>query len=155
MSNAHMYNEIKEALKVQIGNYLNGLGERVDIYKVPYQNIAVFPAVSLELNRRRKVKKGLGVKELQLDIVVWVYTDILDVEDAEEECLRVMELVEDAIEGDKTLSGTAHYLSLDDEAEFGTVERGEANFLQGARIQVTVTKRFTSGGVANVTQNDL
>lgn len=142
MSNSHMYREIKEALYNQIKDYLNGLGERIDIYKVPYQNIAVFPAVSLELDKRRKVKKGLGVKELQLDMVVWVYTDIMDAEDAESECLRIMELVEDAIELDKTLSGHAHYLSLDDEAEFGTVERGEANFLQGARIAVTITKRF-------------
>jgi len=143
MSNAHMYREIKTALETQIRNYLATLNEKVDVYPLPYQDIAIFPAVSLQLERRRKVKKGLGVKELQLDMVVWVYTDILDAEDAEQECLRVMEIVEDAIESDKTLNKTAHYLSIDDEAEFGTVEHGEANFLQGARIAVTITKRFT------------
>lgn len=139
-----MYNEIKEALFDQIKNYLALKNERVDVYKVPYQDIALFPAVTLELDRRRKAKKGLGVKELQLDMNIWVYTAILDVEDAEEQCLRIMELVEDAIESDKTLNGTAHYLSFDEnnEAEFGTVERGEANFLQGAKIRLTITKRF-------------
>jgi hypothetical protein len=140
--NTHMYREIKNALHAQLVSYLNGLGERVDVYKVPYQNIAEFPAVCLELDRRRKPKKGVGVKELQLDMVVWVYTDILDAEDAEEECLRVLEIVEDAIESDKRLGGACHYLSIDDEAEFGTVQTGEASFLQGARLPVTITKRF-------------
>ena len=140
--NTGMYREIKEALKNQIANYLNSHGERVDVYSVHYQNIAVFPAVVLELERRRKPKKAVGVKELQLDIVVWVYTDILDAEDAEEECLRLTEIVEDAIENDKTLGGTAHYLSLDGDAEFGTVQQGEASFLQGAKVRVTITKRF-------------
>jgi len=138
-----MYREIKEALKEQIVNHLNGLGERVDVYKVPYQNIAVFPAVALELDRRRKPKKGVGVKQLELDMVIWVYTDILDAEDAEEECLRLTEIVENAIESDKTLGGACHYLSIDNEAEFGTVQTGEASFLQGARIPVTIIKRFT------------
>jgi hypothetical protein len=141
--NTHMYREIKEALKVQIENYLTSVNESVDVYKVPYQNIAIFPAVALELERRRKPKKGVGVKELQLDMVVWVYTDILDAEDAEDECLRLLEIVEDAIESDKTLGGAVHYLSIDSEAEFGTVQTGEASFLQGARLPVTLTKRFT------------
>jgi hypothetical protein len=141
--NTHMYREIKDALYAQIVDYLNGLGERVDVYKVPYQNIAVFPAVALELDRRRKPKRGVGVKELQIDMVVWVYTDILDAEDAEEECLRITEIVEDAIESDKTLRGTAHYLSLDGDAEFGTVERGEPTFLQGAKINLEIKRRFS------------
>jgi hypothetical protein len=141
--NTHMYREIKDALYAQIVDYLNGLGERVDVYKVPYQNIAVFPAVALELDRRRKPKKGVGVKELQIDMVVWVYTDILDAEDAEEECLRITEIVEGAIESDKTLRGTAHYLSLDGDIEFGTVERGEATFLQGAKINLEIRRRFS------------
>lgn len=142
-NNTHMYREIKEALKEQIVNHLNSLGERVDVYKVPYQNIAVYPAVALELDRRRKPKKGVGVKQLELDMVVWVYTDILDAEDAEEECLRITEIVEDAIESDKTLGGACHYLNIDSEAEFGTVQTGEASFLQGARVPVTIIKRFT------------
>lgn len=143
MSNSHMYREIKDALHAQIITHLASVNEIVDVYKVPYQNIAVFPAVSLELERRRKLKKGVGVRELQIDMVVWVYTDIMDAEDAEEECLRIAEIVEDAIESDKTLGGTAHYLSLDGDTEFGTVERGEANFLQGAKISVEIKRRFT------------
>lgn len=140
--NAGMYREIKNAMVNQIQTYLNGLGEKIDVYPVPYQNIAFFPAVCLELNSRRKPKKGVGVKELQLDIDVWVYVNILDVEDAEEECLRVVELVENALESNKRLGGASHYLTIDDQAEFGTVQNGEASFLQGARVPVTVTKRF-------------
>lgn len=143
MSNSHMYNEIKDALKNQIASYLNSQGERIDVYPVPYQNIAVFPAVALELTTRRKVKKGLGVRNLELDMVVWVYTDIFDAEDAEKECFRISEIVEDAIESDKTLGGKVHYLSIDDDAQFGTVEQGEANFLQGAKLSVKIEKRFT------------
>lgn len=141
--NVGMYREIKDALKSQIATYLNSQGEKVDVYSVHYQNIAVFPAVVLELERRRKPKKAVGVKELQLDIVVWVYTDILDAEDAEEDCLRLTEIVENAIESDKSLGGAAHYLSIDTDTEFGTVQQGEASFLQGAKLRVTITKRFT------------
>jgi hypothetical protein len=140
--NIGMYVEIKEAMKQQLISYLNASGERVDVYGVPYENIAVFPAVALELQRRRKPKKGVGVKQLELDMVVWVYVDIMDYDDAEEECLRLTELVENALELDKTLGGTAHYLSIDDDAEFGAIQNGDA-FLQGAQLRVTVTKRFT------------
>lgn len=142
MGNAHMYREIKDALHSQVDSYLTSLGELVDVYKVPYQNIASNSAITLEIERRRKPKVAVGVRELQIDMVVWVYVNILDAEDAEYECLRLAELVEDAIESDKTLGGTAHYLSTDGETEFGTVERGEANFLQGAKISVQITKRF-------------
>ncbi|PEZ47026.1 hypothetical protein CN367_11705 [Priestia megaterium] len=143
MSNAHMYEQIKDTLREQIQAYLLSKNERVDVYPVPYQNIAVFPAVALELTRRRKVKKGLGVRNLELDMVVWVYTDIMDAEDAEKECFRITEIVEDAIESDKTLGGKVHYLTIDDDAQFGTVEQGEANFLQGAKLSVKIEKRFT------------
>jgi hypothetical protein len=140
--NIGMYVEIKEAMKQQLISYLNSTGERVDVYGVPYENIAVFPAVALELQRRRKPKAGVGVKKLELDMVVWVYVDIMDYDDAEEECLRITELVENALELDKTLGGTAHYLSIDDEAEFGAVQNGDV-FLQGAKLRVNVIKRFT------------
>lgn len=141
--NRGMYREIKQALKSQIIDHLNSQGERVDVYSVPYQNIPAFPAVALELQSRRKPKRGVGVKQLELDFVVWVYVDILDAEDAEEECLRITEIVEDAIESDKTLGGVSHYLNIDDQAEFGIVQQGEASFLQGAQLRVQVIKRFT------------
>lgn len=143
MANSHMYKEIKNALQNQIVEFFTEENENVSVYAVPYQDIPLFPAVSLELERRRKPKRGVGVKQLELDMVVWVYTDILDAEDAETECFRIMELVEDALEKDKTLGGASHYLSIDADAEFGTVERGEANFLQGAKLRVLITKRFT------------
>lgn len=140
--NVGMYREIKEALRQQIKNYLESAGERIEVYPVPYQNIAFFPAIALELNSRRKPKVGVGVKQLELDMTVWVYVEILDAEDAENECLRLLELVENAIESDKTLGGHCHYLSIDDVAEFGTVQQGEASFLQGARLNVQIVKRF-------------
>lgn len=141
--NTHMYREIKDALRQQIINHLAEVNESVDVYAVPYQNIPAFPAVALELEARRKPKVGVGVKKLELDMVVWVYVDIYDVEDAEAECLRLTEIVENAIEKDKQLNGTAHYLSLDEQAEFGTVQTGEASFLQGAKLRVQIQKRFT------------
>lgn len=137
-----MYQEIKDALKDQIANHLNDTGEVIDVYKVPYQNIAVFPAVALELNSRRKPKRGVGVRELEVDMVVWVYVDILDVEDAEEECIRIVNIVEQAIEKDRKLGGACHYLDIDDNINFGTVQQGEATFLQGAKIPITIKKRY-------------
>lgn len=137
-----MYREIKGALKNQIANYLNSRKERVDVYAVPYQDIAVFPAVALEIVGRRKPKKGVGVRQLELDMVVWVYVDIMDAEDAELECLRLTEIVENAIESDKTIGGQVMYLDLDENAEFGTVQQGKATFLQGAKLQVKIKKRF-------------
>ena len=141
-SNKGMYREIKTALENQIIDHLVAEGEKIDVYSVPYQNIAVFPAVALELIARRKPKKGVGVKQLILDMVVWVYVDIMDAEDAEDECLRLTEIVENAIEKDKQLGGASHYLTIDEQAEFGTVESGEASFLYGAKLRVQVTKRF-------------
>jgi hypothetical protein len=141
--NTHMYREIKNALQTQLETFLKLRGEQVDVYGVPYQNIALFPAITLETDRRRKLKKGVGVKQLELDMVVWVYVDIMDAEDAEEECMRLLEVVEDAIESDKTLGGTCHYLSIDGEAEFGAVQNGEASFLQGAKLPVLIQRRFT------------
>lgn len=140
--NTKMYREIKDALQSQISTYLASQNENIDVYKVSYQNIAIFPAVALELNTRRKPKKGVGVKQLELNIIVWIYVDILDAEDAEEECLRISEIVEDAIESDKTLGGKCHYLSIDEQMDFGTVQNGEASFLQGARLPVSIIKRF-------------
>lgn len=141
-NNTGMYREIRDALCRQIEEHLISEGERADVYKVYFQNIADFPAVALQLDSRRKPKKGVGVKQLEFEIIVWVYVDIMDAIDAETECLRLTEIVEDAIEKDKTLGGTCHYLSIDEQTEFGTVEQGEANFLQGAKIPVTVIKRF-------------
>jgi hypothetical protein len=141
-NNTGMYRELKEALKDQIQSYLVSQKELIDVHAVPYQNIGVFPAVALEIVGRRKPKKGVGVRQLELDMVVWVYVDIMDAEDAEMECLRLTEIVENAIESDKTLGGQAMYLDIDDNAEFGTVQQGKATFLQGAKLQVKIKKRF-------------
>ncbi|WPF64963.1 hypothetical protein YTCETSXE_CDS0007 [Staphylococcus phage MVC_VPHSA2] len=135
---ANLYGTIKEALYNQLVNGFNASTEKVDVYKVHYQNIAQFPAVAIELSKRGKAKKGLGVSERNLTVFVWVYTDLLDSEEAEEQCYEILELAEKIIEEDKTLNGTAAYLSIDDDAEFGQVLNGEANFLQGAKLVVNI-----------------
>jgi hypothetical protein len=137
----HLYREIKDALHDQIKSFLEDREEDVDVHKVNGQNLAWFPAVTIEMDRRRKQKVGVGVRQLELDMIIWVYVKLLDYEDAESEALRVAEIVEAAIESDKTLSGTAHYLSVDDEMEFGVVE-SEGVFLQGAKIRLQVQKRI-------------
>lgn len=143
---SNLYVETKNALQKQIANYLASKGVTAGVYKVNYQNIADFPAVTLEIDKRRKPIRGLGVRELQIDFNVWVYTEIYDMEDSEEQCLSIGELVEEAIEQDKTLGGVCQYLSINDEADFGAVQNGttsggEASFLQGMRIALTTTKR--------------
>lgn len=140
--NTHMYREIKNAMKDQIEAHFLSLDEQVDVYKTPHESIPRFPAVALELESRRKPKIGVGVKKLELDMIVWVYTDIYDLVEAEEECLRITEIVEDALESDLTLNGTAHRLSIDDQTDFGAVQVGSDSFLQGAKIRVNVMKRF-------------
>lgn len=136
-----LYLTIKNALHNQLVAGLATHGEKVDVHKVHYQNIGYFPALAFELQKRRKVKKGLGVSEVEFTILVWVYTDILDAVDAEESCVELLSVVEKIIESDKTLGGTASYLSIDDEVEFGTVETGSANFLQGARLPVLIRSK--------------
>jgi len=56
-NNKGMYREIKTALENQIINHLVAEGEKIDVYSVPYQNIAVFPAVALELESTQKTQK--------------------------------------------------------------------------------------------------
>ncbi|WPF64871.1 hypothetical protein FBHYGVHD_CDS0024 [Staphylococcus phage MVC_VPHSA1] len=56
---ANLYGTIKEALYNQLVNGFNASTEKVDVYKVHYQNIAQFPAVAIELSKRGKAKKGL------------------------------------------------------------------------------------------------
>lgn len=140
VDNRGMYREIISALKEQLDDQLSG--ENLEVYSVPYQNIPAFPAVTIEVVSRIKPKAGIKVKKLEFNINVWVYVNILDSEDAQDECLRIVELVENAIEKDKTLGGTCHYLSIDDVAEFGTVLTGENFFLMGAKLPVVVMKHF-------------
>ncbi|HDT6579216.1 hypothetical protein ACS4JF_25435 [Bacillus thuringiensis] len=136
-----LYLTIKNALYDQLVAGLTTQSIKADVHKVHYQNIAFFPSLAFELQKRRKVKKGLGVSEVEFTILVWVYSNILDAEDAEEECIELLNVVEKIIESDKTLGGTVAYLSIDDEAEFGQVETGEANFLQGARLPVLIRSK--------------
>ncbi|AVO23025.1 hypothetical protein [Bacillus phage Anath] len=142
-----LYMDIKNALYNQLVNGLATHSQPVDVHKVHYQNIGFFPALAFELQKRRRPKKGVGVSEVEFTILVWVYTDILDAVDAEEACIELLEVVEKIIEKDKTLGGTVAYLSIDDDVEFGQVETGEANFLQGARLPVTIrSKPIPKGG---------
>jgi len=135
-----IYSDTKDALKSQLEAHFDTLNYPIEVHPLPYQDILNFPAISLELTGRRKPKRGVGVRQLEMTFNVWVYTNILDEEEAEEQCLEIVEMVEQAIELDKTLGGVSHYLSIDDEVEFGTVEQGQ-DFLQGARISLVVQKR--------------
>lgn len=137
------YEQIKKALYDQIKAGLLLEDETdVDVYKVFYQNIPLFPAVAIQTERRNKVKKGINrVGEVTLSFSVWVYIKILDYNDAENECMRLAEIIENIIEEDKTLGGTVNYLSIDDELGFGQVEARDGIFLQGAKISLTTTYR--------------
>lgn len=139
---ADLYNQIKYALQDQIKAHLAAENEVADVYPVYYQNIPLFPAVAIQTERRTKTKKSVGkISEVKLLFNVWTYVKIADFEDAEAECMRLTEIVEAAIEADKTLGGISMYLTIDDELDFGVVETNEGVFLQGSKILLTVTKR--------------
>lgn len=143
MSFISIYTDIKNALRDQVSQHLEGTDyNNIDVFGEAYQDLTHFPAVTLEIKRRRKPIRGLGVRELQMDIDLWVYTNILDSEEAEAQCLELVELVEVAIEKDKSLGGVVDRVDIQNELNFGTVEYGENNFLQGAQIQFTATKRI-------------
>lgn len=140
---ADFYNVAKYALLDQIKAHLAELNEVADAYPVYYQNIPLFPAVAIQTERRKKVKKGVNkISEIELQFNVWTYVKIADFEDAEAECMRLTEIVEAAIEKDKTLGGVAMYLTIDDELDFGVVESNDGVFLQGSKILLTVKKRI-------------
>lgn len=138
-----IYNEIKTALLSQIEAGLLLAGEEAEVYPVYFQNIPMFPAVAIQIERRKKLKKGVSrIYELELDLNVWTYVKILDYVDAEVECLRLTEIVEQIIESDKTLNGTAMYLKIDDELDFGVVESPDGIFLQGSKMILKIKKRI-------------
>lgn len=137
-----LYLDIKNALYNQIVNGLNSQNVKADVYKVHFQDIPTFPAVALELQKRRRFAKGIGVSQVDFTILVWVYTDILEAVEAEEQCIELLDVIEKIIIKDKTLGGVSSYLYIDDEAEFGTVEQGEANFLQGAKLPVRISSKL-------------
>ncbi|AGE61012.1 hypothetical protein Riggi_21 [Bacillus phage Riggi] len=142
MSTLSIYTDIKNALRDQVSLHLQDTDySNIDVFGEAYQDLTHFPAVTLEIKRRRKPIRGLGVRELQMDIDLWVYTNILDSQEAEEECLTLVDLVEQAIEADKSLGGVVDRIDINNDLNFGTVEYGENNFLQGAQIQFTAFKR--------------
>lgn len=146
MDSINHYLNIKGALINQIKSYLESKGKTVDVYSVPLQNITMFPAVSIELQTREKAKVGLGVRQLNFVVNVWVYTKVVgDSEDAEQQGLELTQIVEDAIESDKTLNGTSDYLSIDDVSEFGFVSQTDGMFLHFAKIPLTIEKRIMKG----------
>jgi len=135
-----IYNEVKRAIRDRLISCFNASTDKVDIYEAPYQNIPVFPAVTIETIGRDKKYSGIGgIHKKTIDYAVWVYTDVLESVEAEEWCLDLTEKVEGFLLSDKTLGGKVSTLSLDEPIQFGQVEQGENNFLQGARIPIKVT----------------
>lgn len=138
-TNKGIYNDTKQALWQTLVDGWNATDVRLDVYKAPFQNIERFPCITIEAVSRKKVPKGLGVSQYEIAYYVWVYTDVMDSYEAEENCLEYTRETELILLDDKTLGGVSSYLSLnEDEIQFGVIEQGENNFLQGARIPVTI-----------------
>lgn len=140
-----IYNDIKQGLYDTLVDNFNNSEVRMDVYKAPFQNIHGFPAITIETIARTKETKGLGVSVYNIDYYVWVYTDVMDSLEAEEQCLEYTRMTEEFLLNNKNLGGKCSNLSLDnDEIQFGVIEQGENNFLQGARIPVRVTTGLIS-----------
>ena len=131
---------MKQALYDTLVDNFNNSDVRMDVYKAPFQNIHGFPAITIETIGRTKEPKAMGASVYHIDYYVWVYTDVMDSIEAEEQCLEYTRMAEEFLLNDKTLGGKCSTLKLDDdEIQFGVIEQGENNFLQGARIPVKVT----------------
>ena len=142
-----IYNEVKQAIIDKLIVSFNSSPDKVDIYPAPFQNIPIFPAVTVEtIGRDKKYVAVGGVHKKDIDFAVWVYTNVLESVEAEEWCLYLTDKVEGFLLSDKTLGGKVTTLSLDEPVQFGQVEQGENNFLQGARIPVKVTTRMLQEG---------
>lgn len=139
-----LYNNIKDSLYNCLVDSFNASEEPVDIYNVPFQNIATFPAISIEAVRRTKTPKGIGIAQYGIEFNVWVYTDVLDSIEAEEQCLRITDATENYLMRNKTLGGIVSTLTVNEDIQFGVVQQGENNFLQGARIPVMVTSKMVN-----------
>lgn len=138
-----IYNDVKHAILNTLTGCFNGSSERVDIYAVPFQNIPTFPAISVEFIGRTKEDVGVGgTYRMNIEYAVWIYTDVLDSEEAEEWCAFLAHMTEQFLLANKTLGGTVSKININGELQFGKVEQGENNFLQGARIPLVVTTQM-------------
>jgi len=138
---SNLYSTIKQSLHDVLVEGLNASPHRVNVSKGHYQNEMAFPLVAMELAERTKKKRGLGIYEVTFLVNLWVYTDCLDFDEAEEQCLEVLDTVEKILEKNRTLNGTISLVNIDDTTEFGTVNPGEANSLQGAKLPVAITSK--------------
>lgn len=148
-----IYNDIKQGIYDTLVDSFNNSDVRMDVYKAPFQNINAFPAITIETVARTKQTKGMGVSVYNVDYYVWVYTNVMDSLEAEEQCLEYTRMAEEFLLANRSLGGVCSSVSLDeDEVQFGVIEQGENNFLQGARIPVRVItglipdKRNCNGG---------
>ena len=140
-----IYNDIKQGIYDTLVDSFNNSDVRMDVYKAPFQNINIFPAITIETVARTKQAKGMGVSVYNVDYYVWVYTNVMDSLEAEEQCLEYTRMAEEFLLNNKNLGGKCSNLSLDnDEIQFGVIEKGENNFIQGARIPVRVTTGLIS-----------
>ena len=140
-----IYNDIKQGLYDTLVDSFNNSEVRMDVYKAPFQNIHGFPAITIETVASKKNPRGMGVSAYDVDYLVWVYTDVMDSLEAEEQCLEYTWMTQRILLNNKNLGGVCSNLTLDeDEIQFGVIEQGENNFLQGARIPVRVTSGLIS-----------
>lgn len=143
-----IYNQVK----IHIADYLiecfNASDDKVDVYKAPFQQIPMFPAISIEIVGR-PTRKAVGIGgtfQSAISVNIWVYTSLLDGMEAEEQCLYLTDRLEYYIAKNRTLGGRFQEVKLDDDIQFGTVQEGEVNFLQGAKVPLLVTTKMTQLG---------
>lgn len=143
-----IYNQVKAHIADYLIECFNASDDRVDVYRAPFQQIPAFPAISIEIVGRptRKAVGIGGTYQSAISVNVWVYTSLLDGMEAEEQCLWLTSQVEYYIANNRTLGGRFQEVKLDDDIQFGTVQEGEVNFLQGARIPLLVTTKMIHTG---------
>lgn len=143
-----IYNETKAHLADYLIECFNASDDKVDVYRAPFQQIPMFPAISIEIvGRPTRKPVGIGgTYQSAISVNVWVYTSMLDGIEAEEQCLWLTHQVEYYIAKNRTLGGRFSEVKLDDDIQFGTVQEGEVNFLQGARIPLLITTKMTQLG---------
>ena len=143
-----IYNETKSHIAEYLIECFNSSDDRVDIYKAPFQQIPMFPAISIEIVGRptRKAVGIGGTYQSTISVNVWIYTSLLDGVEAEEQCLYLTSQVEKYFAKNRTLGGRFQDVKLDDDIQFGTVQEGEVNFLQGARVPLLITTKMIQDG---------
>ncbi|PEZ62963.1 hypothetical protein [Bacillus cereus] len=139
-----IYNQVKSHIADYLIECFNASDDKVDVYRAPFQQLPTFPAITVEIVGRptRKAIAIGGTYQSTISVNLWIYTSLLDGLEAEEQCLWLTSQVEYYIAKNRTLGGRFQEVKLDDDIQFGTVQEGEVNFLQGAKVPLLVTTKM-------------